>query len=110
MAKAKTTKETKSTTVRDINNVTIAFDGTVSLINYQSDGVVDFSVAINQAYGDNKTFTHYVKCKWFNPTLELEKDDVVSIRAVFGTESYDGKDGKKKYKLFVNVESLEVFD
>lgn len=102
MAKKITKKES------GINYVGIS--GVVSLVNYVSDKLFDGTVGVTEETPNGKQITHYIRCKWFNPTVELEKGDTVDITGKFGTDSYEAKDGKKKYSTIVIIERLEVFE
>ena len=100
--------EKKNEETKVINNVAITFDGKVSLINYSSEKLFDGTIAINREIPNGKVITDYIHCKWFNPTIELEKDDTVVVSATFGTDSYEDKKGKKHYNTFINIVECEV--
>lgn len=102
MAKKITKKES------GINNVRIS--GVVSIVNYVSEKLFDGTVGVTEETPNGKQITHYIRCKWFNPSVELDKGDTVDITGKFGTDSYEAKDGKKKYSTIVIIESLEVFE
>ena len=93
---------------KEFNNVSINFDGTVSIINYSSEKLFDGKIAINEKTPNNKTMTHYVHCKWYHPSMELEKGDVVTVNAKFGTDTYKDKQGKTVHKLIVIINDCEV--
>lgn len=99
---AKSIKKNETT-----NSSNIVMTGAVSLINYSSEKLFDGTVAINETTPKGNTMTHYVRVKWFNPAIELEKGDNVRIIGKFGTDSYESNN-TKHYKLVVIVESCEV--
>lgn len=105
-----TKKIAKKEETKTINTVIIEFNGTVSLINYSSEKLFDGTVAINEESPNGKTVTHYVRCKWFNPTIGLEKGDVVSVKAKFGTDRYTDKAGKTHYNTIVIINDCDVFE
>lgn len=79
--------------------------------------VVDFKVSTSESYKDKKT-NEYVKkyeminCKAYNFKADLiskvvKKSQQISIEGKLKTDSYE-KDGVKKYKTYVEVDTFNV--
>lgn len=99
----------KNVTLNDCGINSVRISGKISLVNYASEKLFDGTVGVTEETPSGKQITHYIRCKWFNPSIELEKGDVVDIDGKFGTDSYETKDGKKKYSTIVIINGLEVF-
>lgn len=76
--------------------------------------VLDFSVAVNEGYGEKKTTTYIPVRAWEklaeNIANYCHKGDKIYIDGKFKTDSWE-KDGRKQYKSYVlasNVEFLQT--
>ena len=72
--------------------------------------VLDFSVAVNEGYGEKRA-TSYIPCRAWEKTAEnianyCHKGDKIYIEGKFKTDSWE-KDGKKQYKSYVLVTNTE---
>lgn len=73
--------------------------------------VINFSIAVNEGYGDKKT-TLWISCaKWGEKTgvaQYLTKGSKVAVSGQVGIRTYKGKDGSDKAELTVRVNELHL--
>lgn len=73
--------------------------------------VCDFTIAINEGYGEKKT-TEFVDCiVWKNLADNLckylHKGDKLAVEGRYHAENYETKNGEKRHKTQIVVTSLE---
>jgi len=75
--------------------------------------VINFSIAVNEGYGDKKT-TMWVSCaKWGDKTAVaqfLKKGGKVAVTGQVSIRSYAGKDGTNKAELTLRVSDLHLLN
>ncbi len=76
--------------------------------------VVQFTLAINEGYGENQK-TNFIKCEAWNALAEnlskyCEKGSLLLIEGRIKTESYNDQNGQKKSTFKVIVQNIEFLD
>lgn len=73
--------------------------------------VINFSIAVNEGYGDKKT-TLWISCaKWGEKTAVaqyLTKGSKVAVSGQVGIRTYKGKDGSDKSEMTIKVNELHL--
>lgn len=84
-------------------------DATINQVKDKS--VINFSVAVDTGYGDNKK-TEWIDCaKWGDKTTVaqyLTKGTQVAILGELSTRTYDKADGTKGFSIVVRVDKLDL--
>lgn len=82
------------------NKVTI--EGRVTKVLYASDKVASYSIdnTIPSPKNKDKVIHTYVTVKEFQPKLQYEVGDIITVTGALGTDTYE-KDGRKYYNVCV---------
>lgn len=79
--------------------------------------VCDFSIAVNRNYTneDGKREADFINCQVWNKQAEnlckyQDKGNQIAVDANLRVQSYDDKDGNKRYSTFVLVNNIEYLE
>lgn len=75
--------------------------------------VVNFTVAVQRSYKDDEgnNIADFIQCNVWNATAEnmskyCHKGDLIGVRGVLQSSSYEDKDGNKRYKTEVRADKI----
>ncbi len=97
----------------DINNVILIGNITRDpelRITPRGNSVANFTIAVNDGYGDKKT-VDFIKCTAWRKTAEAvtnycQKGSKVAVHGKIKQQNWKDEDGNNKEKVFVNVQQV----
>lgn len=88
----------------------IVLTGKVDKVFCQTEKFTSFNLEVIMETPNEKIFTFKVGCRWFGLPYELEDGDIVEIHGNLNLNSYETKDGEKKYTICVDCDDIKEYN